>query len=268
MTGSFKIIKTNKDFKVQGLEFDNYQYTTNFVKYYQQYLFEDTITFNILQKVNVTIDSQTEEVLEDSHFVEHTYPDEHNTKHCHDIGTFKFNKDGLHKVIHLIIPTQDWFAKYVSTFGGETLFQYYSGVYYTDGESIYKFTSSGRQEVEIEELIEINTEGTTLCRSEQFTFCIDRLEYCYYKLASALLDDICPIDECDDGSDNDAWYTLHLIQIELYVIKFLLELGRFIEAEQILSALSGCAGPCYSIINNNTSYLLTTKTKSNCGCSM
>lgn len=272
MKGSFKLIKKNKGVIVQGLEFDDYQYTTNFVKYYQSYLFEDTITYNILYKVDVVSvkDETTEETIQAQEFVEHYYLENHETSHCHDTSQFDFEKDGLHKVTHIIVPTDEWVSKYINTFGKDQLFEVYNSIYFSDGEHFYKYTREGYEVVEVDEVAAINTEGTTICRSEQLTFCIDRLEYCYYKLASALLDEICPLDECDEDSENNAWYALQLIQIERYVIQFLLELGRYLEAEEILRNLSGCAGPCYSILNN-TSNLLNinlSKTNSNCGCSM
>ena len=272
MKGSFKLTKSNQGVTIQGLEFDDYQYTTNFVKYYQAYLFEDTITYNILYKVDLVSvkDQTTEETIEYQEFVEHYYPEDHNLSHCHDTSTFKFNKDGLHKVMHIIIPTQEWLIKYISAFGKDFLLDVYKTIYFSDGEKIYKLINNSYEEIDIEEVTTINTEGTTLCRSEQLTFCTDRLEYCYYKLASALLDEICPLDECDEDSKSSSWYTLQLIQIERYVIQFLLEQNRYLEAEEILKALSGCAGPCYSILNN-TSNLLNinlNKTNFNCGCSM
>ena len=272
MKGNFKLIKSNQGVTIQGLEFDDYQYTTNFVKYYQAYLFEDTITYNILYKVDLVSikDQTTEETIEYQEFVEHYSPEEHSISHCHDTSLFKFNKDGLHKVMHIVIPTSNWLTKYISAFGIDFLFDVYKTVYFTDGSNFYKFTREGSELVELDEIIAINTEGTTICRSEQLTFCTDRLEYCYYKLACALLDDICPLDGCDEDGKSSAWYTLQLIQIERYVIQFLLEQNRYLEAEEILKALSGCAGPCYSILNN-TSNLLNinlNKTNSNCGCSM
>ena len=271
MIGSFKLIKTNKGVIVQGLEFDDYQYTTNFVKYYQSYLFEDTITYNILYKVDVVSvkDETTEETIQAQEFVEHYQIENHTDSHCHDTSQFEFQKDGLHKVVHIIVPTDEWVAKYVRTFGKDQLFDIYNTVYFSDGEAIYKYTREGYEAVDAEEVTSINTEGTTICRSELFTFCTDRLEYCYYKLASALLDELCPLDECDDG-DSTAWYTLQLIQIERYVIKFLLEQNRYLEAEEILRNLSGCSGPCYNILNNSSTLLdiNLTKTNSNCGCSM
>lgn len=272
MTGSFKLTKSNQEVTIQGLEFDDYQYTTNFVKYYQAYLFEDTITYNILYKVDLVSikDQTTEETIEYQEFVQHDYPEEHSTSHCHDTSTFKFEKDGLYKVMHIIVPTRDWLVKYLSAFGKDFLLDVYQTVYFSDGNTFFKLNSTSYEEVDVEEITTVNIEGTTICRSEQFTFCTDRLEYCYYKLASALLDDICPLDECDEDGKSNAWYTLQLIQIERYVIQFLLEKHRYLEAEEILKALSGCAGPCYSILNN-TSNLLNinlNKTNSNCGCSM
>lgn len=272
MKGSFKLTKSNKGVTIQGLEFDDYQYTTNFVKYAQAYLFEDTMTYNILYKVDLVSikDQTTEETIEYQEFIPHDYIEDHSISHCHDVSTFQFNKDGLHKVMHIIIPTKEWLIKYISAFGKDFLFDVYTSVYFTDGSTFYKLNRNDYIEVEVEEITSINTEGTTICRSEQFTFCTDRLEYCYYKLACALLDEICPLDECEEDEKSNAWYTLHLIQIERYVIQFLLEMGRYLEAEEILIALSGCAGPCFNILNNNSSLLNINfnKPNSNCGCSM
>lgn len=272
MKGNFKLTKSNKGIVIQGLEFDDYQYTNNFVKYAQAYLFEDTITFNVLYKVNLVSvkDQTTEQTIEQQEFVKHTNLSEHSTSHCHDSSTFEFKQDGLHKVMHIVIPTKEWLLKYISAFGKDLLFDVYKIVYFTDGEQFYKYTRDIHEIVDIDEIAEVNTEGTTICRSEQFTFCTDRLEYCYYKLSCALLDEICPLDECDEDGKSSAWYTLQLIQIERYVIQFLLEQGRFLEAEEILKALSGCAGPCFNILNNNSSLLSINlnKASSNCGCSM
>lgn len=252
MQNSFKFYRKGEYFYIEGTELYSQEYCEQFSSNFQTYKYEDTITINLVYKVSSDQNSE----LISKEIVPHISN--------HDYSKVILENDGLHKIVHIVLPTSKWISKYIKTYGSDKLFQTYAFIYFyneEDGEVNKFFQDGSIEQVEDDIISQINIEETTLCRSGQFAFQLDNLEYCYYILCCNMLDKICPIDECTDYNDQE-WYLLHLIQIELYVIKFLLECGRYLEAQEILENLSGCAGPCANL--NIGTYK---NIKSDCGCS-
>lgn len=242
MKGSFQINKVKDSIQIEGLEKPNYEYSTNFTQYSLRY--EDTITINAIYKIT----SEKEELIQ-SQIVEH---------YGQDVSYVNLKDDGLYKIIHIILPTKKWLEDYLEEFKYQTLQTQFDSIYvYDDG--IYKIQGIDTKEVSIEELCEINIFNSTVCKSEQLTFNLDQLLHCYYLLGINWLDEICPINECMSLHDK-SHYELELIQLEYYVIKFLLEKERYQEAQKLLEDLSGCSGPCKKLSK------LTISNNKDCGC--
>ena len=231
MNSIFKICNA-KDctISVVGLEQDASQYLEERQVSIQNYTWEDTVTLNVVIKV----DSNEEETLEKYEVVPHTDIDQ---------DEYVLDKDGLYKVLHIIIPTQEWIS-YV-TERDAAHFEEYSLVYFfnTQDENFYKIVLGQVQEASLTEIVEANLTDSTAIKEERYTFNLCHLKECFFKLCKHLLDNL-PC-ECDKTEDfKQAILNRDIIWMALNTIQYLLQKEQYFKAQSILDQIDTCWGIC------------------------
>lgn len=261
MTAEFKISKAgNYGINVEGLEADSKQYLDENAPVLisdRSYAYTHTATLNVLTSLdshgNETFDTYSINLHEQQLEIEgDTYliPP--------DIQEFIFNKDGLYKISHIIIPTEIW-LNYVLERDQISL-EVYTHVYYynTTNNKFYRYLNEVSKEVTLLEVLEANylpsilpeDQHTTIIRSDKNTFIMYFLNECFSKLSKELL--LSLPDNCNRNSDSykQSIFNRDLLWMGINVIKYSLERGQYFEAQRIFEQLIRCNNLCdTSIIN-------------------
>lgn len=251
MQAKFSICKKGTcGIQVSGLEKDSDFYLDSPEVSTRNYTFEHTATLNAV----IAIDSNEEETLESYSLVPHIDI---------DIDEITLGKDGLKRVEHIIIPTQEWLM-YVRDMDETALDNYTNGVYFIGTEDkFYKYRYGTITEVPLEEILEINQEGTTLIKTSLHTFELCHLEECFFKLCMYLLENMPCTDPC--FNDKAKGFTSEILNrdiiwMALNAIKYCIEQQQFYRAQKILERVETCWGICRDLDNvNSTQY-------KGCGC--
>ena len=166
--------------------------------------------------------------------------------------------DGWFTVIHLVLPTKDWFDRESSKQEGSAI-GLYNIVYYSDGASIYKYVNGQSSETTIDEIIEVNPVDTTISRTGGDYVSICFLRKCYINLCQQIFNSrgFSPCWNKND-IDSDLVFRRDLVWMAINVIKYLTECEQLAEVERIIETIKGCNGLCVSSD-------VTSKT-SGCGC--
>ena len=160
---------------------------------------------HVIEKVTTT-----EVTLENSEFTE--------SSSSYDLLT-----DGYYNIIEIKLPDS-----------------YSEGIYYIDGETIYSPVGV----ITLEELLEVDVEGTNILREDNDYFLYYFLETYYIDLIqSKFLKSICTC-SCVNSQDR---VTIDTLTMGLELIKKLVEYLQYMEAERMIEQLSTCSG----IINTN-----------------
>lgn len=203
--------------------------------------YSDSITINTLYKVN----SKEEEILikidSNKHIIEDGVQD-------YDISIFNLEEDGLYKIEHFIIPTLEWIEKTQD-------FSEYQMIYVTDGDRFYKYYNQELEEVQLEEILEVNSEYCNFKKDNVYTFSTCNLYTCYYNICRKLLLEYCGQNCVKSNSDS---YNRDLLWMAINTINYLVEKGSFFEAQRILEIVSDCHGLCNQKSKN--------KGEKGCGC--
>ena len=94
----FEICKVDTcSVRITGLEQEDKQYSSELIEQYGGFRYSDTVTINILIPINSKNEKIDEHILHDIN--------EHSEENI-DESILKFNLDGLHKIIHIILPTK------------------------------------------------------------------------------------------------------------------------------------------------------------------
>lgn len=167
--------------------------------------------------------------------------------------------DGWFTIVHLVLPTKEWFDKEYSKQEGSAL-GLYDFVYYSDGSHIYKYVNNWSSEVQIDEVVEINPVNTTISKTEQDYVSICFLRKCYINLCQQIFNSR-GFSPCwnKNNIDSDLIFKRDLVWMAINVIKYLTECEQLAEVQRILEVLEGCNGLC---VSSN----ITSKTNG-CGCS-
>lgn len=227
--------------KITSLELEQDSYLDKFNSTEPYFTYEDTITINVLSQV----DSQENEKIVDISFAEHNIDIPEQT-------IVEFPSDGLFKVTHIVMPTKQWLDKYNRA---QDKFSYTDVYFYNQG----KFYKSGQieEEVTIQEIMDLDycvgEYVYTVSQGEQYTFNTNQLQECFYNYAkgyfSTLCSDGCNINETDIRNRDTIWMAIN-------VIKYLLNTGKYFEAQKIIEKFNKCSGLCKPKIKGGNS----------CGC--
>lgn len=247
MDSIFKICKSGTcGVVVSGLEKDNDEYLNEdgeVVVSTREYAYSQTITLNVLSGIR----SSGDETIQSSDIVVHTID-------CIDESEFEMSIDGLYAITHMIVPTNEW-LQYVIDRDPTALTAYHS-IYYYDIPSgaFMKYTGSSSEEVTISYLMAVNAtppssiveKTTTLIRGDKSTFCICYINDCFYKLCKELL--ISLTSTCRNKTDDikSQIYNRDILWMGINVIKYLIELKQFYEAQRVLEDITQCNGLCKS----------------------
>lgn len=209
-----------------------------------KFKYSDTISIDILQH-----NKSKETVYTDPVYTSHNIADPINIP-------VKF--DGWFTVIHLVLPTKDWFDRESSKQEGSAI-GLYNIVYYSDGASIYKYVNGQSSETTIDEIIEVNPDDTTISRTGEDYISICFLRKCYINLCQQIFNSrgFSPCWNKND-IDSDLIFRRDLVWMAINVIKYLTECEQLAEVERIIETIKGCNGLCVSSD-------VTSKT-SGCGC--
>lgn len=209
-----------------------------------KFKYSDTVSVDILQH-----NKSTETIYTDIVYTSHnaTSP-----------ITIPIKFDGWFTIVHMVLPTKEWFEKELSKEEG-SIINLYDIVYYSDGTNIYKYIGGVSNETTIDEIIEVNPTNTTISKIEEDYISICFLRKCYINLCQQIFNSR-GFSTCwnKNNIDSDLVFKRDLVWMAINVIKYLTECEQLAEAERIIEIIRGCNGLC-------TSSDVTSKT-SGCGC--
>lgn len=167
--------------------------------------------------------------------------------------------DGWFDVIHLVLPSIEWFNREIDKSEGSAL-GLYDLVYFSDGIDIYKYLDGNVSQVTINEVLEVNPINTTISKTNRDYVSICFLRKCYINLCQQIFEDR-GFSHCWNKNkvDSELIYKRDLVWMAINVIKYLTECEQLAEVERIIETIQGCNGLC---VSSN----LTSKTNG-CGCS-
>lgn len=158
--------------------------------------------------------------------------------------------DGWGTLTHIVIPNGEWFEWQLSL-GESSILDYYNTVYFSDGGKFYKFRDGNVTEIQLEELVEVNPEHTTISKYVEDFVSICLLVQCYLNLCKQLLESACLDVKCNTAS-SELIYKRDVIWMAINVIRYLVELHEYEEAERILETVGGCNGLCKNELSKGT----------------
>lgn len=223
----------------------DYQDESNTNSNYGKFRYSDTISIDVLQHNKIT---STE--LQTPIFSTHG-------KKVEPI-TLPVGFDGWFQVQHIILPTEEWFQRELDK-GETSILNLYQGVYYTNGKNIYKYYNNESTTVPLEEIVERNTEGTTISRCSQDYISICFLRKCYINLCQQIFN-ARAFDKCWNKNkiDSELIFKRDMVWMAINVIKYMVEFNQLAEAARLLERIGGCNGLCMSQYSKSVS--------SGCGC--
>lgn len=217
--------------------------------------FQETVKGKFKYSETVSID-----VLQHNEPTETTYRNPVYKKHSdNNPSEINVDFDGWFTVVHIVLPSQEWFARELSKEVGSAL-GLYSLVYYSNGETIYKYTGETSVEVTIDEIMEVNPVNSTISTVEKDYVSICYLRKCYIKLCKQIFEDR-GFNECwnKQGVDSELVFKRDLVWMAINVIKYHTQCNQLAEVARIISIINGCNGLCSNTKINSTI--------NGCGCS-
>lgn len=181
----------------------------------------------------------------------------HNTESKQVTLPVKF--DGWFTVLHIVLPSKDWFDREKAKETGSSL-PLYEVVYYSDGINLFKYINGESTEATIIEVVERNTEETTISRTCENYVSICFLNKCYLSLCQQILNERA-FSPCWDKNtiDPDLIFRRDYVWMAINVIKYMVQFEQLAEAERIIEQIGGCNGLCKSEFRRMPSH--------GCGCS-
>lgn len=210
-----------------------------------KFKYSDTVSIDVLQH-----NKTTETVYRDPIYTKHDTLQPIN---------IPVEFDGWFDVIHLILPSIEWFNREIDKSEGSAL-GLYDLVYFSDGIDIYKYLDGNVSQVTINEVLEVNPINTTISKTNRDYVSICFLRKCYINLCQQIFEDR-GFSRCWNKNkvDSELIYKRDLVWMAINVIKYLTECEQLAEVERIIETIQGCNGLC---VSSN----LTSKTNG-CGCS-
>lgn len=171
-----------------------------------------------------------------------------------DLSRYTFEDDGLYEISHLIIPTKEYIERLNLEQKNE-----YSILYYYDLEKgkFYKLSDKS-EEVNVLEIIEIDSDSTTVVKDSMKIFCLSYLQACLYNINKRLINDINTKCLGKVNYDKETVISRDLILMSVNIINYLLERESYFEALRILESITQCGNLCGK---------LNIKKENGCGCS-
>lgn len=203
------------------------------------------------------------------------------TFNTHDVSKLdevhlQLGEDGLYNLIHIVVPTYDWYIRNKKL---GTLSRY-KQIFVSDGKNLLKITDNGLEQFDPIELVaHYDIYKTTIYGCQDFFFSTCFLWKCYINLCQMILNYNNPYEDsktdskmlldlvnCGKLSDQleDYVYRHDFVWATINVINYLVEDKKLEEAEEILEEIQSCRGLCYDVKPSTNSE--RTKKSSTCGC--
>lgn len=168
-------------------------------------------------------------------------------------------KDGFYTIHHFVLPSVEWLHEELEK-EESVLTTTDLAIYVTDGSNIYQYVNNELILKDLELIIEINSEGTTLSKETKTMFQICKLYNCYINLCKKLLN--LPLEKCapTDYNSQELIFKRDFVWMTINIIKYHVQYDQLNEAQRILEMINYCNNFCNDIL----------KTKPNnvgCGCS-
>ena len=229
---------------VEDLTID-YQSEYNTNSMLNSFRYSDTVSIDVLQHIKTDGTELQSGVITP-----------HSGKTCPVTLPVEF--DGWFKVHHIVIPTREWVEKELEK-EELSLTKLYKYTYYSDGEKIYKIFNGKPYEASLEELVEINTEGTTISRVSKDYVSICFLRKCYINLCQQIFNSRA-FDKCQNKNkvDSELVFKRDMVWMAINVIKYMTEFGQLHEVARLIERLTSCNGLCTNVVSTKNS---------GCGCS-
>lgn len=197
-----------------------------------KFKYSDTVSIDVLQH-----NKTTETVYRDPIYTKH------DTLQPINIPV-KF--DGWFDVIHLVLPSIEWFNREIDKSEGSAL-GLYDLVYFSDGIDIYKYLDGNVSQVTINEVLEVNPINTTISKTNRDYVSICFLRKCYINLCQQIFEDR-GFSSCWNKNkvDSELIYKRDLVWMSINVIEYLTQCKQLAEVERIIETIQGCNGLCVS----------------------
>lgn len=197
-----------------------------------KFKYSDTVSIDVLQH-----NKTTETVYRDPIYTKH------DTLQPINIPV-KF--DGWFDVIHLVLPSIEWFNREIDKSEGSAL-GLYDLVYFSDGIDIYKYLDGNVSQVTINEVLEVNPINTTISKTNREYVSICFLRKCYINLCQQIFEDR-GFSRCWNKNkvDSELIYKRDLVWMSINVIEYLTQCKQLAEVERIIETIQGCNGLCVS----------------------
>lgn len=197
-----------------------------------KFKYSDTVSIDVLQH-----NKTTETVYRDPIYTKH------DTLQPINIPV-KF--DGWFDVIHLVLPSIEWFNREIDKSEGSAL-GLYDLVYFSDGIDIYKYLDGNVSQVTINEVLEVNPINTTISKTNREYVSICFLRKCYINLCQQIFEDR-GFSSCWNKNkvDSELIYKRDLVWMSINVIEYLTQCKQLAEVERIIETIQGCNGLCVS----------------------
>lgn len=197
-----------------------------------KFKYSETCTINVIQYVS----TKDKEILETIY-----------TEHCSylDEAYYKVLKDGHYTIHHFILPTVDWLQEELTK--QDNLTQDHLSIYVTDGEKVYLYNQGSLNEIDIQVLIEINDEDTTISRISIDTFSIYYLRKCYIQICKTILNTIDLKCVNNNKSMEEVIFNRDLLWMTINIIKYHVEFNDLIESQRLIELINKCGGMCQNI---------------------
>lgn len=168
------------------------------------------------------------------------------------------NQDGWFSVVHIILPSSDWF--YAEKDKADSPLSIYQTVYFSDGNVVYKYIDNNISQVNLQEILDRNTEGTTISRVSQDYVSICLLKHCYIQLCQQIYNSH-GFSSCwnKNYQNSEINYKRDLVHMTINVIKYLTQFNQLAEVQRIIENISGCTGLCKQSLTNGI-------VSNGCGC--
>lgn len=172
-----------------------------------------------------------------------------------DEAYYKTEKDGHYVIDHIIIPSVEWFNSQEDS--PNNILHEYTSIYLTDGKQFYKGLKEGSdwvtKEVTDKEILEVNSEGTTLSKAYKDFFSICYVYQCYINHCKDIFE--ATFNKCFNSSINT--FNRDFVWMAINIMTYYVERGLLEKAQSIIEELFDCSGLCTNIIN---------KESYDCGC--
>lgn len=168
--------------------------------------------------------------------------------------------DGWFTINFVVLPSVEWFNTEDKKQHGSA-FPLYQSIYFADTDKVYKVVNGKIEEADINEVLEINSDTTTISKVSKDYVSICFLWNCYINLCKQIFNNR-GLTSCNSTTsvDSELVYKRDLVWMAINVIKYFTDLNQLAEVERVIERITSCNGVCSQTTTTNIS-------SNGCGCS-